>query len=311
MKRVFKLVLVLFITVLFSGCTDALTKSNKSGLQVYTNDIPAAVFLDGQHLDKTPYINKELKPGQYLLKIQPDDSSLVPYETTINLRKGLLTVVTWKAGTRPELSGGVVYELEKLASSSQTELSVVSIPDGAIVSIDQGETQFSPVLMADVEPGTHEVTVSQPSYETQSHTVNVVEGHRLEVLVKLAKNPSETATQESEVSPKDSNLEEAKPSPSPVSESEDTTEDEAPDLNIDLSAEIAGPTVTITSTNFFQNGEEVLRVRDAASSAGKELGFAVVGTQYAYLEESTAGWYKIDFEGEEGWISSRYATLNE
>ena len=109
--------LLVISTMFLSACNPFAKK--KAGLQVMTNDIPASVFLDGQYIEKTPYIGKELQPGNYLLKIQPDDSNLTSYETTINLRSGLLSVVIWKPGNRPETSGGVIYEMEKLSSSKK------------------------------------------------------------------------------------------------------------------------------------------------------------------------------------------------
>jgi uncharacterized protein YgiM (DUF1202 family) len=316
MKHFISGLAIIVFSLVLSGCTSFFDKNNKSGLQVLTNDTGAAIFIDGQYLDKAPYINKELKPGQYLLKIQPDDSSLVPYETTINLRKGLLTVLTWKPGSSSELSGGVMYELEKLSSTKQTELSVISIPDGAVISIDGGEKEFSPVLKSDIQPGTHEITISLPSFEEQSHTVNIVQGHRLNILVTLAKNPvaveNETtvdATPAVTTSPS-AQINNATNSAKTASASAVTTPPKNDLGNISLNTNaITGPKVTITSTNFFQNNQEVLRVRDAIGVSGKELGFAPVGSSYAYLNETTTGWYKIEFNGQEGWVSSKYAKL--
>ncbi len=325
MRKLGGILLVLLVSSVMTGCT-WLDKNNKAGLQILTNDVGAAVFLGEQYLDKTPYINKELKPGQYLLKIVPDDSSFVPYETTINLRRGLLTVVTWKPGQRPELSGGVVYELEKLPNKGQTEVSIVSIPDGAVVSFDEGDKDFSPVLSTDVQPGTHEISVSLPSYETQQHTVNVVAGHRLNILVKLAKNPvgeEETASQAAQVvsatlsaqlSP--AVLATTSTTTTPLSGSLVTAPTE-PSVPTSLKQPTAltspppKPRVTVLSTNFYQEGKEVLRVRDAIGIGGKELGFAPVGSMYPYLNETSQGWHKISFEGKAGWVSGQYTKLEK
>lgn len=314
MKRLVLVPFLLLFSLILSGCTSFFDKNNKAGLQVLTNDVTASIFLDGQYVEKTPYINKELKPGQYALRIEPEDSSLVPYDTTVNLGRGLLTVVTWKPGTQTELSGGVVYELEKLSSTKQTELSIITIPDGAVVSIDDGEKEFSPLLKTDVKPGTHEIAISLPSYESQSHTINVVEGHRLNVLVSLAKNPSEGPTTQTTGS---TNNSDATPTASTSSVAKQpataSTSAQKSDLDtIQLSGEqLTGPTITISPTNFFQDGKEVLRVRDGMGAAAKELGFAPVGSRYAYLNESSGGWYKINFQGKEGWVSATYAKLED
>jgi hypothetical protein len=101
MRKYVWLLLVLVCTFFFSACNPFQGKS-KAGLQVITGDIQSSLFLDGQYLEKTPYIGKDIKPGQYTLRIEPDDPTLLPYETTITLRSGLLSVVTWRPGTRPE-----------------------------------------------------------------------------------------------------------------------------------------------------------------------------------------------------------------
>lgn len=308
MKRLVVVPFLLFFSLVLSGCTSFFDKNNKAGLQVLTNDVTASIFLDGQYVEKTPYINKELKPGQYALRIEPEDSSLVPYDTTVNLGRGLLTVVTWKPGTQMELSGGVVYELEKLSSTKQTELSIITIPDGAVVSIDEGEKEFSPLLKTDIKPGTHEIAISLPSYESQSHTINVVEGHRLNVLISLAKNPTDDqiSTSQATTTPTASNSADTRQQTTAAS-----TSAQKSDLDsVELSANPpTGPTIMITSTNFFQDGKEVLRVRDGMGAGAKELGFAPVGSRYAYLNETSGGWYKINFQGTEGWVSGTYAKL--
>lgn len=121
----------------------------------------------------------------------------------IRLRPGLLTVVTWKLAQRPELSGGVIYEMEPISSKNKSEVSFVTIPDGAIVSLQGKEKEFSPVIITDVNPDHNEFEVSLPSYESQKHTINVVPGYRMLVNVKLAKLISmvlEFLTQKSKIS---------------------------------------------------------------------------------------------------------------
>lgn len=190
MRKTVLLLVVILGGFLFSGCqfiNQIMDYKSKSGLQVITDDVPSSVFLNGQYLNSTPLIEKELKPGEYIVKIAPNDSSLVPYETSILLRKGLLTVVTWKPAARSEMSGGVIYEMEPLKDSTQSEVSFVTIPAGAIVSLENKEKDFSPVVYTDVEPGNRSFEVTLPSYETQNHTINVQAGYRMVVRIKLAK----------------------------------------------------------------------------------------------------------------------------
>jgi hypothetical protein len=304
-------VFFLFLATIFMSACNPLDVKTKAGLQVITADIPSSLFLDGQYLDKTPYIAKDIKPGVYTLRIQPDDVNLTPYETSINLRKGLLTVVTWKPGRRPELSGGVIYEMEKLKSRKSTELSIVTVPDGAIVTIQGREKEFAPVTLTDIEPGQKEFEVSLPSYDTQKHTVNLVAGHRTTITVKLAKSEvievnatGQTATTSAKValpSPI------AKPSATPSTRGATASAQSA--SSSAQKSTITGPRVKINTTNYFQNGKEVLRVRDASSNAGKELGFADVGSEYAYLNKTENGFHNITFNGISGWVSAQFSTV--
>jgi uncharacterized protein YgiM (DUF1202 family) len=312
------IICLLAVSILLGGCS-ILSRKTKAGLQVITNDISSSVFLDGQYLDKTPYIGKELKPGTYSLRIEPDDSSLTPHETSVTLRKGLLTVVTWKPGTRPETSGGVIYEMEPLSNKKRSELSLISLPDGVIVTVDNQGKEFTPLLIEDIEPGQHEFEVSLPSYETQKHNINVIEGHRMNITVKLAKaetaeptttQPAETdqtASQSAEVLGATASASlpaaDAPPSsPAPATSSAQSPTGSTPST---------GATVTIEKTNYFVSGKEVLRVRASASSDGAELGFAEVGSTHPYLQETTDGWYKINFDGKTGWVSATFAKLTQ
>lgn len=303
--------LILSGATLLSAC-NPLDNKTKAGLQVITGDYPASLFLNDQYLEKTPYISKGIKPGRYTLKIQPDDQNLVAYETPLELRQGMLTVVTWNPGSKPELSGGVIYEMEKLKGTKKGELSIVTIPDGGVVSIQEQTKVFAPVTLTDLDPGGRDFEVSLPSYNTQQHKVNVVGGHKVTITVKLAKTdeaPTSAAKPSSSPEPN------ASPSPSPVSGTSSRqasiSAQQVTNASPSGSPQETGAQVKINNTNFFQNGKEVLRVRDAANNTGAELGFASVGSQYPYLGQTTNGWHQINFEGKTGWVSGQLTTLIE
>jgi hypothetical protein len=255
-----------------------LTLKQKAGLQVTTNNIPAGLFLDDQYLDITPFVSKKIQPKSYILRIVPDDPTLASYEMPITLNKGTTTIVNWKPGLSAANSGGVIYELEPL-NSNDTQVELQTIPDGAIITFDQGSKQFSPLLITGVAEGVHEFEVSLPSFETQQQTVKVVKGHRVIITVILNK-VSNTPTQTTPASEATTNL------------GEQTT-------GVDSQ-------VQILNTNFFVNDREVLRVRDSASPTGAELGFAPVGQRYVLLDETT-DWFQINFEGKPGWVSAQFS----
>ncbi len=288
---IWKKIFILVVSTFFlSGCS-VLERKNVAGLQVITSDVASSLFLDGQYLDKTPYINKTIKPGEYTLKIQPDDTQLTPYETQISLRRGALTVITWKPGDRSENSGGIIYEMEEI-KSSKGELSFITVPDNSIIRFDQGEQQFSPLVLRNIEPGHHQFEISLPSYEKQQHTINVIKGYRINITAKLAKAtpPGDTNSQQ---------------------QSDPTEEilENANTLTATESASISGQAVTIQPTGYFQSGTEVLKVRKTASSSAEIIGHALVGKSYPYLNETLSGWHKIEFNNQSGWISDQFSKL--
>jgi SH3 domain-containing protein/PEGA domain-containing protein len=272
-------------TLLLSSCS-ILDRKNVAGLQVITNDTSSSLFLDGQYLDKTPYINRAVKPGEYTLKIQPDNQELISHETQISLRRGALTVITWKPGNKSENSGGIIYEMEEI-KSSQGELSFITIPNNSIIRFDQGEQQFSPLILRNIEPGHHQFEISLPSYEKQQHTINVIKGYRINITAKLAK----TDPPEERASPLNNNV---------LIEN---------DVESTQSGSNSGQLVTIEPTGFYQNETEVLKVRQEASSSAAIIGHALVNQSYPYLGETLAGWLKIEFDNRAGWVSDQYTKL--
>lgn len=309
MKRVLLLIILIFSGVFLSAC-NPLAKKAKSGLQVQiTDSVAASVYLDGAYVEKTPFINKELKPGEYILKIQPDDPKLIPYETKISLKPGLLSVVTWQLAERPELSGGVIYEMEQINSKQKSEISFVTIPDGAIVTIAGQEKVFAPVILPDINPGHTEFEVSLPSYGTQKHTINVIPGYRMIITVKLAKeNLTATQTENNSETEQQATDSATLPTTSPAPANPDPTAQTNSATN-SATPTATGQKVQIKATNFFVEGKEVLRVRDLPNSSGKELGFAEVGSIHLYLGVTQGGWYNIQFNGQTGWVNTQYAQL--
>lgn len=305
MKWLRQILLLLVASMALSGCSfNFLEYKAKSGLQVITNDQPSAVFLNDQYINKTPLIEKSLKPGEYKISIQPENTEFVPYETTITLRKGLLTVITWKPDKRPELSSGVILEMEALTESDKTEVSFTTIPDSAIINFI-GKKEFSPVVIPGVTNGIQEFEVTLPSYETQHHSINVQPGYRTHVTVKLGK------LQVTDPSDPEANADKTATDPTtPVIG--DLTATASADLTTTAHTSLVASSsgmVTILKTGFFQAGKEVLRVRETPESTGAEKGFAEVGSKHPYLGEQKNSWYKISFNGGTAWVNGAYAQL--
>lgn len=309
--------------LLLSGCSlqDFQNLKAKSGLQVVTEVTQSAsLFLNGEYLDKTPYINKNIKPGTYSLKIQPIDKDLATYETQIKLNQGALTVVTWNPGKTPESSGGVIYELQDLPSGDKAKAEIIftTIPDTAILTFDSQPQTFSPLTLSNIEPGNHEFEVKLPSYQTQKHTLNAVAGKRLNVTVKLAKEalPGATTPEPSPTSaPATSSAIPTNPK-SLATSSAITQASLSAKINptgsnqASGSGTLTGPRILIKSTGYLQNDKEVLRVRAEANPQAGTVGWADVGKEYKYLGKRTDGWYQIELQANQiGWVSEQYSQL--
>lgn len=302
MRRLWPLVFILVGAVTLAGCSaDSIFEyKSKAGIQVITDGITSAVYLNEQYLDNTPLIQKDLKPGEYTLRIEPIDTQFVPHETAIKLNKGMLTVVTWKPGTRPELSGGVIYEMEPIKESKTAEVVFNTIPEGAIVALENKEKEFSPVVFSHVEAGNKEYEVTLPSYETQRHTLNVQAGHRMIVTIKLAKlvPVEDTVPHVSQNASVSADLEQG------INSGANLTPEQA------ATASANDKRVVLTKpTGLIQDGKEVLRVRSEPDIASTELGIALVGSTHPYLGETANSWYKISFENQVGWVSAEFTEI--
>ncbi len=289
-----KILLILLSVTLFLGAIIfglQLTKAAKAGLQVITGDKSASVFINDQYFDHTPLIDKNLKPGNYTLSIRPDDTALASYDTEVTLHPGTITVVTWHAGKTSETSGGVIYEMEKLIHSGQAEINFMSVPDKAIIDVDGKKKDLTPLLIKNIAPGQHQYQITAPSYETQSHTLNLVAGYKINAIIKLAKTVADQSSERK-------NQLNQRPTPTVRSNQKKSSTTEKK--------------LTILTTHFFQQNQEGLKVRRDHTQSSPVIGFVLSGKKYPYLGEQK-GWYQIRF-GEKnqnlGWISARYARKN-
>jgi len=202
---IFVVAIITLVSVVASGCGIE-QKRSSSGLQITSVEATAAAYLNGSYLNKTPLIEKNLRPGTYTVRLVADDSSLTPFESQVDLNAGTLASVTWKPGLRPEYSSSVIYQLEPLETaaawwmfwknageSAQTgELKIVTTPDNAIINLtDQHDRQFAPFVYTSLPAGEINYSVFLPSYETHQHTLTIKPGFRTTAIITLAKNPIE------------------------------------------------------------------------------------------------------------------------
>ena len=308
-----KLLILIFSAFFLSGCTIPGLPQKKSGLQVNVmHDERASIFLDGMNAGQSPYKSEELKSGTYTLRIVPEDSSKQAYETTVKLGPGLLTVMNWSFGKTVEESGGEMFELVKLPSKNKTELSIVTNPDNIIVKVDGQSKGFSPLILTDLSEGNHALTLTAPGYVERTSNPKLMNGYRIIVTTKLAREPlatepaEETPAEETEPSTENSTST-ASPTPKPSPTPKVTPKPSASPAASGSASTPDFPYVEISETS-----TGWLRVRAQASSTAEELAKLDVGTKVPYLDETVSGWHKVEYEsGKEGWVSGQYAVIHK
>lgn len=280
-----KFLIVLFSAFLLGGCTikNPFLKQ-PAGLEI-TSTPSATVILNDQEVGTTPFTKADLTPGQYHLKLVPqDDPTLTAWETNLTLKPEVNTVVARTFAATDTDSSGHILELVKEAGD-QTYLTVISDPDTVNLNLDGKPTGYTPVAKLETTPGSHQLTLSSPGYQTVDLGVNAIKGYNLIVNAKLATEqikltsppPATESGSLSQVSPS--------PAPSP--------------------SDFPTPYVIVQET-----GTGWLRVRKEPSASGAELGKADVGEKLSYLGETTdSGWHQVEFEGQEGWLSASYVKL--
>lgn len=307
---------LLFFCFLFSGCGLINRKPNVSGLQVTTDGISASVLLNGSKVGSTPYSDQNLEPGTYTVRIEPEDDEFATYETSVTLYTGTLAVMNWTLGKTPETSGGVIYEMEPLKKKKEANLSIASIPDGAIVKVDDVSEGFTPVLLKTMTVGSHRFQVTLPSYKDEEQTVNIAEGFQMNVTVKLAKQKVATTSDvetevasDSAIATSSAKTASSSATPTPKSRldsvSSELKESTGSARTTGASTTTSGKMLTIKET-----GTGWLRVRAKAGTAGEELAKVDVGDSFPYFEVAN-GWYEIEYEkGKKGWVNGQYVKTN-
>lgn len=293
-------VLILLSTVLFSACSVRFPwQKSVAGLQIQVTDGGSAqIFLDDLHLGQSPIQEEGLKPGVYRLRIEPEANDKQAYETQIRLYPGSITSALWSfAGNMPTGTGDIL-ELEPLPSDSRAELSVITVPEGASVLLNDTTYGLSPVILDEIDPGEYSLTINAVGHVKKTLPVQVQPGYRLNIFSRLESDStgSQAASPTPQATPETTDSLQPTPTPS-VNPSGVTRATPGPTLP-------PKPYVTITET-----GTGWLRVRSEASSAGEELAQIDVGTNHPY-KSTLNGWYEIEYEpGKTGWISGQYATI--
>lgn len=295
-----KLSFVLLVSLLLSGCTVPFIGKGKAGLKVITS-VPATVILDGKQEGTTPFERADLKSKTYRLQLIPQSGQ--PWETTLTLYDDLLAVVERTTGDSDQESEGHIMELEKISDKTQSQISVVTIPDPAAVRIDGQPKGFAPLTTALATEGNHEVIVSSAGYNDKKVPLSVPKGHKLTLTVQLSRTKITSPLPEATGAVSADEILTATPTPTPAGTKSQAKTTPTPKPT---QAVLTRPYVEILDTP-----TGWLRVRsEPNSSSGKELTKIYPKETYKFLESTDSGWYKIKLDdGQEGWISGKYAKL--
>jgi len=299
-KILFVTGLVLILTLfLLTGCQLPSFKKKKAALQITSNP-KTTVFLDEKHLGQTPFFDEKIKPGEYTLKLVPEQTDIVlsSWQTRVKLNPGILTVVNRNIGITEDESSGYVLTLEKITDKEKTSMAIVTTPDSCVVNLDGEPKGFAPISLEDVSAGDHLLTISTPSYREETIKAKTVKGYKLTVSVQLAKGPEEEKKPEATESAKEDSTKKPESKKTPKEGLKESTP----------SAEMEKPYVKIKETP-----TGWLKVRSEPSTAGGDetvITKIKPGEVYKFIESNDTGWYKIEYEeGKQGWISGKYAEL--
>jgi len=262
-----KLLIVLVCGLTLGGCN---LNPKKSGIEIMSYPT-AKVFIDGKEAGMTPYKNVTLKPKEVEVRLEARNSQ---WTRKVELKNNVNTVIDWEFGDEGGDSGGYLLFMEKTGDEKKSGLMLSASPDKAAVSIDGEIKGFAPMRIENIGSGDKQVTVSFPGYKSINVFVKAVNGYQLVVEANLVlEKVSKVNNNETE-----SNLE-------PI-----------------ISATENKQKVKIKET---ETGW--LNVREASSSASREIQKINPGEEYELLEEGQS-WYKINLGGgKTGWISAKYA----
>jgi len=246
--------------------------AKKSAIEI--NSYPVAkVYLDGKEVGMTPYKNRSLLPKDVEVKLVTNDKE---WSKKIKLQNNISTVIDWEFGKNSENSGGYILYLEKTGDKNKAGIMINTNPGKSTVVIDNEVKGLSPIRISNIGEGDKHLALSFPNHKTIDIFLKAVLEYQLVVDAVL---PEEEVLIEKE---------------------EERTE------NLELLNNVSVVNIKIKET---ETGW--LRVREASSSASKEIGRVYPGEIYPLIEEKT-DWYKIDLGNKKsGWISSSYGEKNE
>lgn len=191
-KYVFFAVLLGIVLGMWGFILYYFVNTRPAGILVESN--PAStVYIDGREVGVTPY-EAQFSKKEVILKLVANGEE---FETKIKLSQGVKTIV--RRNFTEDGQSGQIISFEKGGGAA---ISIISDPTSAQVSLDGRVRGFAPILMSKVTEGEHQLTLTADGFEESSFRVKALNGYKLVAVVKLAKLPEKTQTEE----PKDEQM---------------------------------------------------------------------------------------------------------
>jgi hypothetical protein len=214
-------------------------------------------------------------------------------------------------------------QLEPLGDKDQTQMSIVSIPDGVAIRIDGELKGAAPLVLEQISAGDHVLVVEAPGYVKKTVNLKTSPGYSLKVNLQLAKEKVNTVFRpETEASPS-AELATNTPTPAPSPQATESAKAQdgfgtKPVFEKQKDGIIKGatkpdqlkkPYVKILSA---QPGINWLRVRSGPAGGTNEVAKVLVGTYFPFKGRDDNGYVKLEYDtGKYGWIVSRYGQVTE
>src|SRR5205814_6546941 len=124
----------------------------------------SGVYLNDKYFGQTPLCkcdaNDMLSDGDYTLKLIPNDKTLNEFQEKVTISEGVLTVVDRKFA-KDSLSEGSIISLTPLSDKKNTQLLVVSFPQGTHIFLDDNDIGTSPLLYNNPTESDHAIRISK------------------------------------------------------------------------------------------------------------------------------------------------------
>jgi len=226
----------------------------------------AKVYINGKDSGVTPYKSSDLKPGSVQVTLVSQDKQ---WSKKIKLQNNVNTVIDLEMGTNDKETGGYILYLEKTGDNKKASAIINSNPDKSTISIDEEIKGLTPLRLGDIGDGDKHLVLTNPGYKKVEIFMKAIKGYQLVVDVDMVKEEKKDTE---------------------IVDNQDNQLSSQPEKKLKIKE---------TETGW-------LRVREKASTAGKEVAKVNSGDEYKWIEED-GSWIKIDLGGDKsGWVKSTY-----